>query len=63
VPQPGPPATFGKLIAEETKKWGKVQHRPAGPHSISPDLCKHQRGNEHQGGADSRHPRVATKAG
>ena len=24
VPFPGPPATFGKLIADETEKWGKV---------------------------------------
>jgi tripartite-type tricarboxylate transporter receptor subunit TctC len=24
VPLPGPPATFGKLIADETEKWGKV---------------------------------------
>ena len=24
VPIPGPPATFGKLIADETEKWGKV---------------------------------------
>jgi tripartite-type tricarboxylate transporter receptor subunit TctC len=23
-PMPGPPATFGKLIADETEKWGKV---------------------------------------
>ena len=23
-PLPGPPATFGKLIADETEKWGKV---------------------------------------
>jgi tripartite-type tricarboxylate transporter receptor subunit TctC len=24
VPLPGPPATFGKLIADETEKWGRV---------------------------------------
>jgi hypothetical protein len=24
VPLPGPPAAFGKLIADETEKWGKV---------------------------------------
>jgi tripartite-type tricarboxylate transporter receptor subunit TctC len=24
VPLPGPPATFGQLIADETEKWGKV---------------------------------------
>jgi tripartite-type tricarboxylate transporter receptor subunit TctC len=24
VPLPGPPSTFGKLIADETEKWGKV---------------------------------------
>ena len=24
VPLPGQPATFGKLIADETEKWGKV---------------------------------------
>jgi tripartite-type tricarboxylate transporter receptor subunit TctC len=24
VPLPGPPTTFGKLIADETEKWGKV---------------------------------------
>jgi hypothetical protein len=24
VPLPGPPATFGKLIADEAEKWGKV---------------------------------------
>jgi tripartite-type tricarboxylate transporter receptor subunit TctC len=24
IPLPGPPATFGKLIADETEKWGKV---------------------------------------
>jgi tripartite-type tricarboxylate transporter receptor subunit TctC len=24
VPLPGPPATFGRLIADETEKWGKV---------------------------------------
>jgi tripartite-type tricarboxylate transporter receptor subunit TctC len=24
VPLPGPPASFGKLIADETEKWGKV---------------------------------------
>jgi tripartite-type tricarboxylate transporter receptor subunit TctC len=24
LPLPGPPATFGKLIADETEKWGKV---------------------------------------
>ena len=24
VPLPGPPATFGKLIADETEKWAKV---------------------------------------
>ena len=24
VPLPGPPARFGKLIADETEKWGKV---------------------------------------
>jgi hypothetical protein len=24
VPDPGSPAGFSKLIAEETKKWGKV---------------------------------------
>ena len=24
MPLPGPPATFGKLIADETEKWGKV---------------------------------------
>jgi hypothetical protein len=24
VPLPGSPATFGKLIADETEKWGKV---------------------------------------
>ena len=24
VPLPGPPATFGKLIADETEKWGSV---------------------------------------
>jgi len=24
VPMPGPPATFGKLIADEAEKWGKV---------------------------------------
>ena len=24
VPLPGPPATFGKLIADETEKWGKM---------------------------------------
>src|SRR5207244_131605 len=24
VTRPGPPATFGKLIADETEKWGKV---------------------------------------
>jgi tripartite-type tricarboxylate transporter receptor subunit TctC len=24
VPMPGPPAKFGKLIADETEKWGKV---------------------------------------
>jgi len=23
-PLPGPPAVFGKLIAEETEKWGQV---------------------------------------
>jgi hypothetical protein len=24
VPLSGPPAAFGKLIADETEKWGKV---------------------------------------
>jgi tripartite-type tricarboxylate transporter receptor subunit TctC len=24
MPLPGPPATFGKLIADETEKWGKI---------------------------------------
>jgi len=24
VTLPGPPATFGKLIADETEKWGNV---------------------------------------
>ena len=24
VPLPGPPAAFGKLIADETEKWSKV---------------------------------------
>jgi hypothetical protein len=24
VPLPGQPATFGKLIADETEKWGRV---------------------------------------
>ena len=31
MPLPGPPATFGKLIADKTEKWGKVA--PWGPSS------------------------------
>ena len=39
----GSPADFGKLIADETEKWGKViksrassRHKPTRRHSINP---------------------------
>ena len=33
TPLPGSPADFGKLIADETEKWGKVVSSPASSRS------------------------------
>ena len=40
TPLPGSPVQFGKLIAEETEKWGKVISRPTDAGSPDPNSVR-----------------------